>query len=128
MACGVLLPERVSRVMVEASLAPFEATGLDWYVDMANGNVEEFRAAERGEQAVRAVVEQEAEGIMERLDGDPAELLGESYELADADVAAMSDEAVARELLGDPPRGVTSGVRRLGRRRPGVRQPVGLRP
>ena len=109
LACGVLLPERVSRVMVEASLAPFEATGLDWYADMANGNVEEFRAAERGEQAVRAVVEQEAEGIMERLDGDPAELLGESYELADADVAAMSDEAVARELRATLREGLRQG-------------------
>ena len=58
--------------MVEASPLSFDAGGLDWYADMANGNVEEFRAAERGEQAVRAVVQPEAEGILERLDGDPA--------------------------------------------------------
>jgi pimeloyl-ACP methyl ester carboxylesterase len=98
LACGALLRERVSRVMVEASLAPFDARGFDWYAEMANGNVEEFRAAERGEQAVRAVVEREAEGILKRLDGDPAELLGASYELADADLTAMSNAAVAREL------------------------------
>jgi pimeloyl-ACP methyl ester carboxylesterase len=84
--------------MVEASLAPFDSQALDWYANMADGNVEEFRAAERGEQAVRAVVEREAEGILERLEGDPAELLGASYELADADLTAMSDAAVAREL------------------------------
>jgi pimeloyl-ACP methyl ester carboxylesterase len=98
LACGALLRERVSRVMVEASLAPFDARGFDWYAEMANGNVEEFRAAERGEQAVRAVVEREAEGILKRLDGDPAELLGASYELADADLTAMSNAAVVREL------------------------------
>jgi hypothetical protein len=71
---------------------------LDWYAGMTAGNVEEFRAAEQGEQALRAVVEREAKGILERLDGDPADLLGESYELADADLAAMSNEMITRTL------------------------------
>jgi pimeloyl-ACP methyl ester carboxylesterase len=88
----------VTRVLVEASLAPRDADGLDWYAEMADGNVEEFRAAERGEPAVRAGVEREAKGILERLDEDSSELLGESYELAEADVAAMSDEAITHKL------------------------------
>ncbi len=98
LACGALLPERVTRVLVEASAAPRDAEGLDWYAGMTGGNVEEFRAAERDEDAIRAVVEPEATGLLERLDGDPADLLGESYELAEADVAAMSNEAVNRTL------------------------------
>jgi pimeloyl-ACP methyl ester carboxylesterase len=98
LSCGALLPDRVTRVMVEASLAPPDAEGLEWYAGMTNGNVEEFRAAERGEQAVRAVVEREAKGIQERIDGDPAELLGESYELVEADLAAMSNEMITRKL------------------------------
>ena len=98
LSCGALLPDRVTRVLVEASLAPPDAEGLDWYAGMTDGNVEEFRAAERGEQAVRAVVEREAKGILERIDGDPAELLGEDYELDEADVAAMSDEAITRTI------------------------------
>jgi pimeloyl-ACP methyl ester carboxylesterase len=84
--------------------------GLDWYAEMANGNVEEFSAAERGEQAVRDVVEREAEGILERLDGDPAELLGASYELAEADLTAMSDVAVARELRAALREGLRPGL------------------
>jgi pimeloyl-ACP methyl ester carboxylesterase len=110
LSCGVLLGERVTRVMVESSLAPFDARGLDWYAGMANGNVEEFRAAERDEQAVRAVVEREAKGILERLDGDPAELLGASYELADADVTAMSNDAIARELRATLREGLRTGI------------------
>jgi pimeloyl-ACP methyl ester carboxylesterase len=98
LSCAALLGERVTRVMVEASLAPFDADGLDWYAGMDSGNVSEFRAAEEDESAVRAVIEPEAKGILERLDADPADLLGESYELADSDVAAISDDAVAREL------------------------------
>jgi pimeloyl-ACP methyl ester carboxylesterase len=102
LACGALLPDRVTRVMAEASLAPRDAEGLDWYVGMTGGNVEEFRAAEQGEDALRAVVEPEAKGILARIDGDPAELLGEGYELAEADVAAISNDAVTltlREML-----------------------------
>ena len=110
LSCGVLLRERVSRVMVEASLAPFDASGFDWYAGMANGNVEEFRAAERGEQAIRALIDQEAEGILERLDGDPVELLGASYELADDDLTAMSNEAVGRELRATLREGLRPGL------------------
>jgi pimeloyl-ACP methyl ester carboxylesterase len=110
LSCGVLLPGRVTRVMVEASLAPFGAGDLDWYAEMASGNVEEFRAAERGEQSVRAVVEHEAEGILERLEGAPAELLGDSYELADTDLTTMSDEAVAREVRATLREALRQGV------------------
>jgi pimeloyl-ACP methyl ester carboxylesterase len=98
LAVGVLLPERVTRVLVERSLAPFDADGLDWYEGMADGNVQEFRAAERGEDAVRSVVEREAAALLEQIAGDAIELLGDGYELAEADAAAMAVEAVAREL------------------------------
>lgn len=88
----------MSRVLVGASLAPVDAKDFDWYAEMADGNVAEFRAAERGEQAIRAVVEREAEGILERLDGDPAELLGASYELADADLTAIPIGAIVAPI------------------------------
>jgi pimeloyl-ACP methyl ester carboxylesterase len=98
LACGAILPDRVNRVLVEASLAPPDAEGLNWYAGMADGNVGEFRAAQRGEDAVRALVEPEAKAILERLDADSSDLLGDSYELAEADVAAMSNEMVKRKL------------------------------
>ena len=98
LACGGLLPERVTRVLIERSLAPFDADGLDWYEGMTDGNISEFRAAEHGEDVLRAVVEPEAASILEQLGGDSAGLLGDTYDLADADVSALSDDAVAREV------------------------------
>jgi hypothetical protein len=89
----VLLPERVTRVLVERSLAPFDAEGLGWYEGMTEGNIREFRTAERGEGALRPVVEREASAILEQLAGSSIELLGDSYELAEADTSALSDEA-----------------------------------
>jgi pimeloyl-ACP methyl ester carboxylesterase len=110
LACGVLLPERVTRVMVERSLAPFDAEGLDWYDGMTEGNVNEFRAAEHGEPALRALVEPEAASILQQIAGGSLELLGESYEVAEADRDAMSDEAVARELRTTLREALGSGV------------------
>jgi pimeloyl-ACP methyl ester carboxylesterase len=98
LACGALLAGRVTRVMVERSLAPFDAEGLDWYEGMTDGNVNEFGAAEQGEEALRAVVETEAAAILEHVAEESIDLLGDSYAVAEADKAAMSDEAVAREL------------------------------
>ena len=110
LACAALLPERVTRCMVEGSLAPFDAEGLDWYGQMTEGNVEEFRAAEQGEEVLRAVVEAEATAILERIEGDTVELLGDDYELAEADLAALSDEAVAREVKAMLREALRSGV------------------
>lgn len=110
LACAALLPERVTRCMVESSLAPFDAAGLDWYGQMTAGNVEEFRSAGQGEDALRAVVEPEATAILERIANDTGELLGDGYELADADRAALADEAVAAEVKATLREALRSGV------------------
>jgi pimeloyl-ACP methyl ester carboxylesterase len=110
LACAALLPERVTRCMVEGSLAPFGADELDWYGQMTPGNVQEFRAAEQGEDVVRLVVEAEATAILERIAGDTAEVLGESYELSEADAGALSNDAVARELKATLREALRSGV------------------
>jgi hypothetical protein len=56
---------------------------------MTDGNVEEFRAAERGEPVVRALVEREAQGVRERLESsghlgsiDPAQIASQYRWLA----------------------------------------------
>jgi pimeloyl-ACP methyl ester carboxylesterase len=110
LACGALLPERVTRVLVERSLAPFDADGLDWYGGMTEGNIKEFRAAVKGEVALRAVVDAEAAAVLEQIAGGSVQLLGDSYEFAEADRAAMSDEAVARELRTTLREALRSGV------------------
>src|SRR5262249_45512259 len=75
-----------------------DADGLQWFDGMTEGNVEEFRAAEQGEEALRTILERQATSILEQIAGASTELLGDGYELAEGDMAAMSEEAVAREL------------------------------
>jgi pimeloyl-ACP methyl ester carboxylesterase len=48
LACAAALGDRVSTVGCLASLAPFDAAGLDWYDGMAASGVAEFTAATRG--------------------------------------------------------------------------------
>ncbi|HEY8407684.1 MAG TPA: alpha/beta hydrolase [Gaiellaceae bacterium] len=59
LACAALLPDRVTACAAIGSPAPRGAEALDWYADFGEGNVSEFRAAEHGEAALRALVEQD---------------------------------------------------------------------
>jgi pimeloyl-ACP methyl ester carboxylesterase len=59
LACAALLPERVIACAAIGSPAPRDAAGLDWYAGYGSGNVTEFEAAERGEAALRVLVEQD---------------------------------------------------------------------
>jgi len=48
LACAAVLGDRVQAVGCLASIAPFDAAGLDWYAGMAASGVAEFTAASRG--------------------------------------------------------------------------------
>jgi pimeloyl-ACP methyl ester carboxylesterase len=48
LACAALLPERVIAAATIASVAPFDADGLDWSEGMGEENLEEFAAAQAG--------------------------------------------------------------------------------
>jgi pimeloyl-ACP methyl ester carboxylesterase len=52
LACGVLLPNRVVGVIAVASLAPYDAEGLDWFNGMAAAGTAELRTAARGRAAL----------------------------------------------------------------------------
>jgi pimeloyl-ACP methyl ester carboxylesterase len=56
LAAAALLPERIAAGAVLACVAPFDGEGLDFYADMGEQNIEEFRAAVEGEDSLRAVV------------------------------------------------------------------------
>jgi pimeloyl-ACP methyl ester carboxylesterase len=51
LACGALLPERVRAVVAAASLAPFDAEGLDWFAGMSASGIASLRAAAAGREA-----------------------------------------------------------------------------
>lgn len=52
LACAARLPQ-ASAVLVIASVAPYEADGLDWLAGMGQDNLDEFGAAAEGEDALR---------------------------------------------------------------------------
>lgn len=93
LACAALLPDRVLRCLADVSIAPFGAEGLDWLAGQTKGNVDEFEAARRGEADIRRLTEAEWAGIRVRLDEGDANLLGNNYEIADADRAQMLKHA-----------------------------------
>ncbi|HEX6888171.1 MAG TPA: alpha/beta hydrolase [Candidatus Nanopelagicales bacterium] len=96
LACAALLPERVLRCLAIVSVAPFGDGGLDedgWLAGMTQGNVDEFRAAREGEPAIRAICEAERATMFARLDAGRTDVLGDSYDLAEADKAQMARHA-----------------------------------
>jgi len=54
LACAGMLGDRVLGAVCIAGLAPFDATGLDWFSAMGDAGAEEFRAAARGREALQA--------------------------------------------------------------------------
>jgi len=57
LACAAMLPERCKAAATLASLAPFDAEGLDWMAGMGPGNVADFAAALEGPEAYGAFKE-----------------------------------------------------------------------
>jgi pimeloyl-ACP methyl ester carboxylesterase len=57
LACAALLPERVIAAAAIASAAPRDAAGLDWMAGMGQENLDEFAAADDGEDQLLAFLE-----------------------------------------------------------------------
>lgn len=60
LACAALLPERIRAVATIASIAPRQASGIEWSRGMGKENREEFGAAEAGPAALQEYLEPEA--------------------------------------------------------------------
>jgi pimeloyl-ACP methyl ester carboxylesterase len=107
LACAALCDERLVAVASLASVAPYEAEGLDWLAGMGESNIAEFGAAVQGESALRPYLEQDAAGLEqatpETLTDAWASLLGPE------DRAVASDE-LARYLLDCMSHGLAPGV------------------
>jgi pimeloyl-ACP methyl ester carboxylesterase len=90
LACAALAPDRVLRCLASVSIAPFDAPGLDWLAGQTEGNVNEFRSAQQGEAAIRALTESERTEMFERFATGVEDLFGDSYELSEADRLQMT--------------------------------------
>ena len=108
LAVAARLPDRVVRARCDVGCAPYPAEGLDWFGGMDQLNVTEFGWALDGEATLVPNIERELAEMAARVADDPAKLLGEDWELAEADraVLARSDMArVIRETTEDLARG-----------------------
>jgi pimeloyl-ACP methyl ester carboxylesterase len=64
LACAALLPNRVFGAVTVASVAPHDASGLDFLAGMGQDNLEEFGAAAEGEESLRPYLEAQTAGIL----------------------------------------------------------------
>src|SRR4051812_35476432 len=64
LACAALLPERISAVATLASVAPYDAEGLDWVEGMGEGNHREFAATLEGGETLDRLLTEERDAMM----------------------------------------------------------------
>lgn len=86
LATAALLGERVLSAATLASVAPFEADGLDWMAGMGEENVAEFGAMQEGPEALQAFLEEMAAPMRDIEADQVLEGLG--------DLVGPADEAV----------------------------------
>ena len=90
LACAALLPDLVPAVASLASIAPFNAEGLDWFEGMGQDNVEQVQQLATDHVAARASLRQSREVFMTASDADIVESIRSL--LSPVDAAAITDE------------------------------------
>ncbi len=92
LACAALLPDLVPAVASLASLAPYDAEGLDWLAGFSESALEEVRLMQSDEAAARALFQEEQEKLL----GVPPEQVAVDIQkyVPDADLALLTDEAI----------------------------------
>jgi pimeloyl-ACP methyl ester carboxylesterase len=108
LATAALLGDRVAGALTMAGVAPYDADGIDFLDGMGEGNVVEFGAALEGEDAVRGLLEVEAEGLRD-ADG-PAIVEALGTVLPDIDRGLLGDGDLGDWLAANAGEGLRSGV------------------
>jgi pimeloyl-ACP methyl ester carboxylesterase len=77
LACAALRPDRVVAAACLASIAPYDAAGLDFFEGMGPGNIEEFGlVVNGGEDATRPAAEEQAAQLMAASSDELADAMG----------------------------------------------------
>jgi pimeloyl-ACP methyl ester carboxylesterase len=90
LACAGLLADRVVGVGVIASIAPWNAEGLDWHAGMGEANVAEFELVFQGREALRPSAERDAAEI--RVSGVEGMVAALASLLSPVDAAVLESE------------------------------------
>jgi pimeloyl-ACP methyl ester carboxylesterase len=104
LAVAARLPGRVLRARCVVGVAPYQADGLDFFEGMDPLNVKEFGWALAGEDVLVPELTRELKEMAARVADDPSKLLGDDWELDEADRAVMAREDLAvvmREATAD---------------------------
>jgi pimeloyl-ACP methyl ester carboxylesterase len=98
LACAALLPHRVVRTAVLVGLAPWLASGLDWFAGMAESNVREYTTAASRQRTLALSLESRSRRIRE----DPASLVAElRWELPESDRQVIADASIRAMLVSN---------------------------
>jgi len=107
------LSVRVTRASCSVGVAPFETPDFDWFEGMDPLNVREFEWALEGEETLAREYEREAAEILERVAADPSKVLGEDWQLSEADRAELAKSErheVLRQMLTEAFRNGVWGI------------------
>ena len=109
LAVGARLPDRVTRVLCNVGVAPYDADGLDWLAGMDPSNVRELEWALAGEETLARELDREADKALARIAEDPGALLAD-FQLSASDRAVLADEGVRRMLRASVVETFANGV------------------
>jgi pimeloyl-ACP methyl ester carboxylesterase len=113
LAVAARLPGRVTRATCDVGVAPFETPDFDWFEGMDPLNVREFGWAMEGEEVLAREYEREAAEVLERMADDPSKVLGDDWELSEADraqLAVRERHEVIREMITEAFRNGVWGI------------------
>jgi pimeloyl-ACP methyl ester carboxylesterase len=107
LACAALLPDRVVAAAVAPSPAPYDASGLDWFAGMAETDVQRFKLALAGRDALQPLLAQLAQAFVA---ADPAQLIALSGPMLSPPDRAVFDTDLAAFLLAVFREGLAAGA------------------
>ncbi len=107
LACAALLPDRVMAATVVASVAPYDAEGLDYLAGMGQENIDEFEAALAGSEPLQAFLTAWLPSLGSLSGPDVADALGDL--VPPVDRAALTGE-YADSLASDIRRALVNGI------------------
>jgi pimeloyl-ACP methyl ester carboxylesterase len=110
LAVAAGLPDRVTRACCAVGFAPYGAPGLDWYAGMDPENVKEFGWTLAGEAELHRELARAAADMVARVAQDPTRMLGDDWDLAEADQAVLADPLVHQVTREAVPESVATGV------------------
>jgi len=102
-ACAALLPDLVVAAAAIASPAPYKADNLEWFTGMGEDNVEEFKAALDGRDALEPFIEAQVPGL---LNSDPKSLVQALRTLLSPVDAAVLTEDFASFMINNISEGI----------------------